>query len=334
MPDSLDFDTIFATLDGLKAQFGKRFIIGLSGGGDSMALTHLCARWAEGKDVVVTALCIDHGFRPASNSEAQQAADWARALGIEADVWTNCRAAPKTGLQEFARGYRHDVFGQAAYEAGGATILLGHTRDDQAETIAFRIARKTGLDGLAGIAPISHGLAVWQGQSFPLARPLLDTSRASLRDFLVQNSHSWIDDPSNEDKHYSRVKVRHRLARLGQSERLVRIGKLARVLREALDVQADQLEQRCAKDGGLAATLFLDAYDAVQSRLLHKMLVKAGAPNRPIHGEKMSNLLRQMHHFNFAGATLAGVKVTRTNQIFRFQLAPMRSVTKSNQPKE
>jgi tRNA(Ile)-lysidine synthase len=334
MSSSLDTQAIFATLDGLKTRYGNRFIIGLSGGGDSMALTHLCARWAKEKDVCVTALCIDHGFRAASKDEAQQAAAWARALGIEAAICTNTLPVPKSGLQEFARAYRHNAFAEAAYEAGGATILLGHTQDDQAETIAFRLARKTGLDGLAGVAPVSLGLAVWEEQSFPLARPLLEISRASLRAYLTGYGQSWIDDPSNENEHFSRVKVRHRLSRIGQSERLVRIGKLARVLRNELDERASELEQRCAKDGGFRANVFLEAQDAIQSRLLHRMLVKAGAPNRPIRAEKISNLLRHMHRFDFPGATLAGVKVTRKNQIFHFQLAPPRGVTKRAQPKE
>lgn len=334
MPDRLDIDAIFVTLDDLRTRFGNRFIIGLSGGGDSMALTHLCATWAKGKDVRVTALCIDHGFRVASEGEAKQAATWAASLGIKADVWTNKSSTPRTGLQEFARKFRHDAFAQAAYEAGGATILLGHTRDDQAETIAFRLLRKTGLDGLAGIAPVSEGLATWEEQSFPLARPLLETSRASLRAYLTEHGQSWIDDPSNEDEHYSRVKVRHRLARIGQSERLVRIGKLARVLRVALDDQADALLQKCAKDGGLIANVFLDAQDVVQSRLLHQMLVKAGAPDRPIRTEKLGNLLKHMHHVDFLAATLAGVKVTRKNQTFHFQLAPPRGATKRIQREE
>jgi tRNA(Ile)-lysidine synthase len=334
MPTSLDIASIFATLDALKTRFGNRFIIGLSGGGDSLALTHLCARWAKGQDVVVTALCIDHGFRTASEGEAQQAAAWARALGIEAEIWTNKSSAPKTGLQEFARGYRHHTFAQAAHEAGGATILLGHTRDDQAETIAFRLARNTGIDGLAGIASVSQGLAVWDGQSFPLARPLLDVSRARLRTYLTEHGQNWIDDPSNEDEHYSRVKVRRRLVQIGQSERLVRIGKLARVLREALDEQAHYLEQRCARNGGLIAFLFLEAEDAIRSRLLHKMLVSAGAPNRPIHTEKLNNLLRGMQRYDFAGGTLAGVKITLKNQTFYFKKAPARGDTKRTQPKD
>jgi tRNA(Ile)-lysidine synthase len=324
MPNDLDTKAIFQTLDGLKARFGDRFIVGLSGGGDSLTLAHLCAAWRKESGAHVSALCIDHGFRPEAANEARQAAAWALTFGLEAQVVTNPLPAPVTGLQEFARNLRLNVFAKAAFDMGGATILLGHTCDDQAETIAFRLARQTGLDGLAGMALVTEGLAVWQGIAFPIARPLLGFSRADLRHYLKALGQDWIEDPSNQNRGYARVKIRQRLTNLGQSERLVRIGGLARALREALDAQSDALEQRVSRGSHLIASAFLEAEHDLQAKLLHRKLVSAGAPARPIAREKLDNLLRSMTLCDFRGATLAGVKVTLKHQEFHFTKAPAR----------
>jgi tRNA(Ile)-lysidine synthase len=331
MSTSLDQIAIFQTLDTLKARFGNRFVIGLSGGGDSLALAHLCADWNREAKCDITALCIDHGLRASSQAEAQQAASWAQSFGLEAKVVTNQQATPKSGLQEFARNLRLRAFAKAAHNVGGATILLGHTRDDQAETIAFRLARQTGLDGLAGMAPVTPNLAVWQGQSFPIARPLLDTSRADLRAYLISVDQEWIEDPSNQNTDFARVKVRHRLVALGQSERLAHIARLARALRETLDGQADALEQLCGGSDKLYVEPFLHAPEVVKVRLLRRRLQAIGAPRYPISPEKLENLLAKMSEAHFSGATLAGVKIGLKRREFHFTKAPQRRQTKSAQ---
>jgi tRNA(Ile)-lysidine synthase len=331
MSTNLNLAAIFQTLDDLKADFGDRFIIGLSGGGDSLALAHLCAAWSRGKSAHIVAVCIDHGFRAASAAESQQAATWARELGIEATIVTNELPAPKTGLQEFARNLRLTAFAKAAVDMGGATILLGHTRDDQAETIAFRLARQTGLDGLAGMASVQHGLAVWQGQGFPVARPLLDVRREDLRDYLSQVGQTWIEDPSNQNTDFARVKVRQRLAVLGQTGRLSNIGRLARILRDASEAQTDSLERHASHGTSLIADVFLKAQPNVRARLLRRKLVAVGAPKRPIAPDKLDALMARMALNDFRGATLAGAKITLKCHQFHFSKAPARTKSKPKQ---
>jgi tRNA(Ile)-lysidine synthase len=328
MPTSLNTTAIFQTLDDLRARYGDRFVIGLSGGGDSLALARLCADWNKGGKCQFLALCFDHGFRAASAAEAQQAAAWAEGFGLQATVVTNHLPAPKTGLQEFARNLRLLAFAKAAHEVGGATILLGHTRDDQAETIAFRLARQTGLDGLAGISPVQQGLATWQGQAFPIARPLLNVSRADLRGYLSQAGQTWIEDPSNQNTDFARVKVRQRLAVLGQTERLSNIGRLARILRDMSEAQTDALEDSASNGDYLTASAFLAAGHGVRARLLRRKLMAIGAPKRPIAPDKIDALLRHMALDNFRGATLAGAKITRKRHQFQFTKAPARTKSK------
>jgi tRNA(Ile)-lysidine synthase len=330
MPTSLNLPAIFGQLDALKAMYGPRILIGLSGGGDSMALAHVCARWAKGNDAIVSALCIDHRFRPSSAGEAQQACSWANALGLHASVYTNSLPAPQTGLQDFARKLRQNVFAQTALEVGCGVVLVGHTQDDQAETIAFRLARQTGLDGLAGMAKVTPDLLVWQGQTIPLARPLLSVSRASLRDYLRSIGQGWIEDPSNQNTDFSRIKVRNRLAvlaKLGtpQTERLCRIGEQARYLREQLDAQAHALIDVCRLETGeaintLDADLFFAAQRVVQARVLSWQL----GGSKPIDIQKLDRLLDAMAQDGFKRATLGGVLVQLNKGQFQFTPEPPR----------
>jgi tRNA(Ile)-lysidine synthase len=323
----LDLHAIHAILDDLKARFGPRFIIGLSGGGDSVALTHICAGWAAQSGARVCAVCVDHGFRPASKQEARQAQAWAHAIGTQAHIITNEVPAPKAGLQAFARDLRHKAFGQAAFEAGGATILLGHTLDDQAETIAFRLSRKTGLDGLAGMAGVQHGLATWNGQNYPIARPLLSVSRGALRQYLRDAQQCWIDDPSNENTHFSRVKTRRRLAEIGGQEKLAHIGYLAGNLRELQEQYVDQLEPLwiCQDTQGLK-TAFLALVPDVRAKLLLRRLYQAGGSGHHFEARKVDNLLATMAHSSFKSATLGGILIKRKAGIFCFSKAPPRRV--------
>lgn len=321
----VDINAIHGSLDDLAACFGARFIIGLSGGGDSVALLHICADWAHRTGAHITALCFDHGFRDGSAGEAQQAAKWARSLGIAATIVTNQTPKPHHGLQAHARALRLGAFARAAHDAGGATILLGHTLDDQAETIAFRIARQTGLDGLAGIAPVVENLARFEGQSFPIARPLLSTSRASLRAYLTAHDQTWIEDPSNLDTTFTRVKTRQRLALLGQSEQLVQIGALAQALRNHLDDHIDGIEPYWIRFGPYVLDAdFLGMQPDIADRLLQRRLRASGANNPYIDSQKRARLLERMRDPTFRAATLSGIKVARKGDQFTFTLAPSR----------
>jgi tRNA(Ile)-lysidine synthase len=330
MPTSLDLSTIYCELDALQAKYGPRILLGLSGGGDSMALAHLCAGWAKGNDAIVSALCIDHGFRPESATEAQQACAWANALGLHASVYTNVLPAPQTGLQDFARKLRQTIFAKTAFEIGCGVVLVGHTQDDQAETIAFRLARQTGLDGLAGMAKVTTDLLVWQGQTIPLARPLLSVSRASLRDYLRNVGQAWIEDPSNQNTDFSRIKVRNRLAVLaetgnGQAERLCRIGEQARYLREQLNEQARDLSVMCRLEThGAVHTLEAEPFFAAQRVVQARVLSWQLGDGKPKDTQKLDRLLDAMAQDGFKSATLGGVLVRLNKGRFHFTPEPPR----------
>ncbi|PZO77306.1 MAG: tRNA lysidine(34) synthetase TilS [Mesorhizobium amorphae] len=179
-------------------------IAAVSGGGDSSALLLLLHRHLERRfpGTRLLAATVDHGLREGSATEAAAVAAFAARLGREHRTLPWLGSKPATGIQAAARNARLALLGELARRETASAIVLGHTQDDQAETVRMRLARGTGR-GLAGMAPAT----LVDGHAW-LLRPLLTTRRATLRAFLSEENVAWSDDPSNEDRRFERVRVR------------------------------------------------------------------------------------------------------------------------------
>ena len=182
--------------------------VAVSGGGDSVALLDLLDHVGRGHGLTISAATVNHGLRPEAAHEAATVAAFCKARGIAHEIlhWDG-RAAPGN-LQNVARNARYRLLADWARGQGIGVVALGHTQDDQAETVLMRLAREAGVDGLSGM-PVGftrHGVR-W-------VRPLLDVSRARLRAYLVRRGVAWVDDPSNVDEGYERARVRRTLAAL------------------------------------------------------------------------------------------------------------------------
>lgn len=179
--------------------------VAVSGGGDSMALLLLMQRRAQEHGAAISAVTVDHGLRPEAADEAAMVADLctSRDIAHETLKWRGWDG--KGNLQAEARDARYRLMAEWARARGVDAICLGHTREDQAETFLMRLARKAGSDGLRGMADRfeRHGVR-W-------VRPVLGIGRADLRAFLRRQGVGWIDDPSNEDAGFGRVKARQAL---------------------------------------------------------------------------------------------------------------------------
>ncbi len=150
----------------------------------------------------VSALIVDHGLRPESGAEALEVAAWLERRGIHHRILVWRGPKPATGIQAAAREARYALLGDWCREAGVLHLLLGHHRDDQAETVALRAARRSGPDGLAGMAPVREiaGLR--------LLRPLLAVPKARLLATLRAAGQAWIEDPSNRAPRFARARLR------------------------------------------------------------------------------------------------------------------------------
>jgi len=186
----------------------RRLGIAISGGGDSVALAVLLADWARPLGIGLRAATVNHNLRPEAAAEASAAARLCARLGIGHDTldWTGWSG--QGNLQDAARRARQALLAGWARTHALDAVALGHTLDDQAETLLLRLARGSGVDGLSGMA------ARRRTQGTTWLRPLLDVPRATLRDMLRQRGVDWVDDPSNEDMRFDRVKARHALAML------------------------------------------------------------------------------------------------------------------------
>lgn len=185
----------------------SRVAVAVSGGSDSMALLVLAADWAKVASVELVALTVDHGLRTASAGEAQQVSKWSQTLLIPHYTLKWEGEKPASGIQAAARTARYDLMAAWCREQGFDVILTAHTMEDQAETVAMRAKRTASPRSLSGIWPEMN----WQGVR--VVRPLLSARREDLRQLLRQRGQPWIDDPSNEDERFERV--RHRKAMLG-----------------------------------------------------------------------------------------------------------------------
>lgn len=176
--------------------------VAVSGGRDSLALAILARDWTAARGGVAKALIVDHRLRAESTAEACATLQRLAALGIEAQIleWTG--AKPTAGLQHAAREARYRLLLDACRRSGILHLLLAHHADDQSETIAMRAARASGPHGLAGMA------ALVEHREARLLRPLLGISRERLTAFLQARGVTWVEDPSNRDRRFERVRLR------------------------------------------------------------------------------------------------------------------------------
>ena len=281
--------------------------VAVSGGGDSVALLHLARAALAGGGLL--AVTVDHGLREGSAAEAAEAGRLCADLAVPHDV-LRWEGEGRGNLQARAREARRRLIGEWARKRGVETVLLGHTADDQAETVLLRLARGSGVDGLAGMP---EG---FRAEGVTWARPLLGVTREALRAWLRARGIAWAEDPSNDDPRFDRARARaltEALAGLGLTrERLLRTaGHMARA-RAALDSRAAGIaRERAHEDGGglLLPLDLLEGFEAEDApgRLLAAALIWVGGQEVRPRWEALGRLVDLVR----AGraATLHGCRV-------------------------
>ena len=182
--------------------------VAVSGGADSLALVRLADAWARPRGGRVIGLTVDHGLRPGAAAEVAQVARWLGQVGIahRALAWRGPK--PRTGIQAAAREARYGLLCGWCRDQGVGTLMVGHHRDDQAETFLMRLARGSRADGLAAMAPDI------QRNGVRIVRPLLAIPKIRLEATCAALGQKWIEDPSNSDPRFGRTHARARLAGL------------------------------------------------------------------------------------------------------------------------
>ncbi|UPW08395.1 tRNA lysidine(34) synthetase TilS [Gordonia terrae] len=252
-------------------RLGSEVCVGLSGGPDSLALTAA----AVGAGLDVTALVVDHGLQPGSAQVARTAADAAGALGARVEVLP-VRVGRRGGLEAAARDARYAALDAAR---GDRPVLLGHTADDQAETVLLGLARGSGARSIAG-------MRVWKN---PWGRPFLGVRRQQTLAACTELGLAAHHDPHNRDPRFTRVRLRSEVLPLledtlhgGVVEALCRTAAGVRADNDALDDWAARVLAECGRDDGLAIGPLLDAPPAIRTRVLRGWLLDIGA-TEPTH---------------------------------------------------
>ncbi len=267
--------------------------VGVSGGPDSMALIGLAADWARAQGGAATALVVDHGLRPGSRTEAGRVARWLDDRRIARRILRWRGPKPGGGVQAAARAARYDLMTGWCRRSGVLHLLLGHQRDDQAETLLMRLARGSGADGLACMPPVLE--LPWTR----LLRPLLDVPRERLLARLEALGEPWIDDPTNRDPVHARARLRRAMIALDDdgatAGRLAgAAAKLGRA-RQALDRQTARFLSRAvavhpAGFCRLAAGALADEPPEIGLRALSRLLLCVGGLDYPPRGERLERL--------------------------------------------
>ena len=236
----------------------------------------------------------------------------AGALGVPSKILTWDEAAGGSGLQARARHARYRLLLDACHEEGITELYLGHTLEDQAETFLLRLDAGSDLPGLACMAGRS-----WQ-EGVALIRPLLGVRRLDLRRWLQARKLYWIDDPSNQDRRFSRVRARDLLRGLaaegvGASQLAATARDLGRLRARLEEAVAQRLKDCC--DARPEGYMVLDAGKLLAPPLeiagwaLARCLLAVGGGEYAPRRERLQRLLRQLLKPGFKGATLGGCRI-------------------------
>lgn len=247
-------------------------LVGLSGGADSLSLAAACAFEARRAGVRAGAVIVDHGLQEDSADIAGNAARQAEALGLDPVLVirvTVTHSGSSGGPEAAARTARYEAFQRALDETGANVILLGHTLDDQAETVLLGLARGSGPTSL-------HGMAVVAG---PYRRPLLGIRRATTEQFCDDSGLLPWTDPHNVDPSFARVRVRERVLPLletelgpGMAEALARTAEMLREDAAALDDEVPALVAALSEPVGDGIALSVAALELQPTALRHRII--------------------------------------------------------------
>jgi tRNA(Ile)-lysidine synthase len=176
----------------------RTVLVACSGGADSAGLLYALARLAPELGISLVAASVDHGLRPDAAADVAIAARQAEALSVPFHA-LGVTVSGGASVQAAARASRYAALRKVAAREGASRIAVGHTRDDQAETVLARLLRGSSLRGLGGVAP---------RRADGVIRPLLDCARADVRALVVAEGLPFVDDPSNADARFLRARIR------------------------------------------------------------------------------------------------------------------------------
>lgn len=308
--------------------------LAVSGGADSMALALLASAWAAGRGGTATALIVDHRLRHGSTAEAELTRERLHARGIAAEILTRTGDAPPADIQAFARQARYGLLTRWCRDKGVLHLITAHHREDQAETLLLRLARGSGLAGLAAMPEIAHL------DTCRLLRPFLNIAPSRLRATLRAVDAEWVEDPSNTNDAFARVRLRNHagnLAALGFDP--ARLAATAHHLGRARAAIEDQVARLLAASvvlhpagfATLALPGFVSASPEIALRALAALVTCIGGQSVTPRLERLEALRTALSAAGATARTLSGCRIVSrgdTGLVFRefAAIAPARAL--------
>ncbi len=311
---------------------GHRFAVAVSGGADSMALALSLKKWCDAHHSSLVAVTINHGLRVEAGRETDQVKQWLSAHGIRTEIITLAPFHSSSGLQENARQARYDALVEFCVPENIHHLFVAHHGKDQIETMLQRLVSGSGLDGLRGMDAQTQ-----LDEKLTLVRPLLGFDKSEILDFLNEQKQVWIEDPSNTNEDFTRIRLR-KIATELSAEGLdaKRMDKLSQRLKRSIDALDFYTEQAfdnfvtCYETGYLTVNRnqFLLLPDDIQLRLLIKIMhLVSGKEDDYLRLKKLESLHDDMKQGGLDKKTLMGCifDFTSTDQIIVFPEVPKAS---------
>lgn len=257
-------------------------LVACSGGADSLALLAATVFETRRSPVRIVGVTVDHGLQPDAAAQASHVVDQMAALGADQTATVRVTVDPgPRGIEAGAREARYAALAQLAVhfgaEPGPAAVLLGHTRDDQAETVLLGLARGSGGRSIAGM----RRRLVRDGVLF--ARPLLDLGREQTEAACRAQDLAWWEDPHNSDPRFVRSRIRHTVMPMLESELGPGFAEALARTADAVRADVDELDDRAeawlaGRPGPLATAELAPLPDALRWRVLRAAALAAGSP--------------------------------------------------------
>ena len=288
---------------------GDSAIVAVSGGADSLALAYALIKEVPDLAITLIAVTIDHQLQSGSGDQAKKVQEQLKAMGYQEVIIEKVSVVEKSGIEADARTARYAALDAIAHAYGASQIFLGHTRDDQAETVLLGLARGSGTRSLSGMATVNG----------KYARPFLQLTRLQTVAACAEAEITPWNDPHNANEKFSRVRVRNKVMPVMEEEigpgiaaALARSAAILRDDADALDEMAQAVISRVdLSDLDCAALAELPR--AIRSRILRAAIYAAGAPSGSVSADHLAGVEALVTSWRGQGeASLpGGVKVAR-----------------------
>ena len=324
---SLEYD-FRKTLKELGVRPNNRIVIGVSGGTDSMALAALCANWSDDAKKNCIAVIIDHDLRAESGTQANISQIELEKLNLKSKTVKIDKTKPTGNVQNWARNQRYQILLSEARSLDGI-LMIAHHQDDQLETLYMRLEHDSGLVGLSGMKMKRDYQAV------SIIRPLLHRKKAELRAYCQNKNIYIVEDPTNTDLKYDRVKARNLLnadnilsSQLLQAS--IYFDKILRVFKGHCDAWCrENVKIELPLYASFAMAEFICLPELMRTYLLQQLLWQIGAGNYPASANSMNIGLEKIAARK--KFTLAGCVVCHKNEQIEIHAERKRNINEAVQ---